>query len=773
MSYILFYKKDNTIKQVNINDVIDDLYFLKATVPTKENITKYIKSGKNAKIIKYLKSKSSLDIISDIKKNISKISNKIPLYDEYTKNTYIITKENVYERVTRQYYRFPNKELIELFKDRKNELEPQIKNNKIVNKEKNLSEFDDSSKIHYDVVHKTVKIQREYHKLELMLEFLGSFDIDVLQTTYIKIFYFYANEVGKNITECTRPSFLPHFTHIKPYYSRSELINLALNMELIKPSNQFYDHAEVMKLCHLVKENDISADTILKHQEYIIKNNKIGIIQYYSLQGSYFMNQYMRNLIGYEYKNELYEEIIKSMWNLIINAPGFDKSYTVYRFIHNDTYLRHLSIGDVFIDPAFISTTRDPFYRSEVYKFGFILVKIKIPANVPGIGLCVESYSHFPEEQEIVLAPLSKLKLIKKDENTPYYHTDDHYESQIATKYEFEYIGKEPIKIESRPTITENYVDFLNLEIPDVMTTYEKIKQFLAKNVNEIHQFKTKIGNNDINLMVEWYDSTSAYKNFYAANTNNGFLIYTIKNNYITFFIEIGEDDNETYMYVNYYFKYASNSKDKTISDIDFIEFLCKIGYYFGIRNIILYTEYISCDIDRQINHENGIYHGGNYCQDFYRYLKFKEKRFQNKDVTIDKIELKPYFSYYELDRLRTIDPDSILKKDDRDEIYQIYKTYKTYFDNKQYNVADFYVWIAEHHCVHLHLLVNKMDRIYSVNNPFTSDFYVLDSSTYLYNHNLIPELPILKNSVKQSFKMNNDRVPKNGYRLDYRKLRV
>ena len=399
--YLLYYKKDKTIKETKYEDVLGNLYELHAVVPTEENIKEYIKKGTNKKIKDYLASKNQSEIIDEIKKSISQIDNKIPLYDAYKKNLFIVSKENVYKRVIYQSYRFPDKTLIEILKKKKKELEPLIaKLKKKTDKEKTLKEYAKSEKIEYELIHKEISLQTEHHKLDLMLEFLKSFDIDILETTYVKVFYFYANEVGKDITVCSRPSFMPHFTHLIPYYTRSEIINLALNMELIKPNDKYYDKEEVMKLCEKVTGNDISADTIMKHQEHIIKHNKIGVIQYYSLQGSYFMNQYLRNLVNYEYKNELLEGVIKSTWELIIDAPEFDKEYTLYRFIHDDSYLKHLNIGDKFVDPSFISTTRDPFYKSDTYKFGFILIKIRIPPNVKGVGLCLESYYIFQKNKK-------------------------------------------------------------------------------------------------------------------------------------------------------------------------------------------------------------------------------------------------------------------------------------------------------------------------------------------------------------------------------------
>lgn len=777
--YLLYYKDEKTIKDTKYEEVFDMLYYLKAVVPSVDHIKEYIKIGKNNKIKEYFSKETPENIINKIKDEISRIDNKIPLYDELKRNLFIIPKELVYKRVMYDSYRFPDNRLIKILKDRKKELKPLItKIKRKLDKHQKLSDFEQSEGLYYQIIHKNIKLQEEYQKLKLMMEFLESFNIEILETTYMKTFYLYANEVGKNITVCLRPSFAPHYRHIKPYYSRSELINLALNMELIKPSNKYYDQEEIMKLCNLIRDNDISADTIMKHQEYIIKNNKIGAVQYYSLQGSYFMNQYMRNLVEYEYKNDLLEQIIKSTWELINDAPGFDKEYTLYRFIHDDNYLKHLNIGDTFVDPSFISTTRDPFYRSETYKFGFILIKINIPAKIKGVGLCIESYSHFPDEQEIILSPLSKLRLDKKDENAVYYHTDDIFASNITTKYEFTYIGKEKLQFIERPLIknSSNIVDFLKIKISDAITVYEKIKQFITNHVNDIYQFRTKIGDVEYDLIVEWYDSTNAYKKFYASTTNNGFSIYTINNNYMLFTIEIGEDNNKTYMYVNYYFKYASTSKDKNIDDNNFIEFLSKLAYYFGIKNIILYTEYSSCDLGKEFEEESDIkiYRGGNYCIDFYKYLKSKERRFQNKLLNIDSIELKPSFSYYELERLRTTSPLKILNKEDRDEIHQIYsKIYKLYIKEDKDNIADFYIWMVENQCVYLKLLIKKMNRLYNINNPFEHDYYILDASRYLYNRELIKELPVIKES-KTKNELIRDSVPKNEYRLQfYKKERV
>jgi len=236
------------------------------------------------------------------------------------------------------------------------------------------------------------------------------------------------------------------------------------------------------------------------------------------------------------------------------------------------------------------------------------------------------------------------------------------------------------------------------------------------------------------------------------------------------FCIELGEDNNVTYMYVNYYFKYASVDKNKNINDADFIIFLSTVAYFFGIKHVILYTEYTSCDLGKKLvsDDEIIIYKGGNYCIDFYDYLKKGRKRFGGKGSEVDSMELKPQFSYYDLDRLGKVAPSMILRKEDRDELYQIYaKIYKPL--NRANTIADFYVWMVENQCVYLNLLVKseKMGRLYTQNNPYKNDYYILDAFRYLYNKELINIQEPLKASRTEVDDVKN-RLPKNEYRLQY-----
>ena len=63
-----------------------------------------------------------------------------------------------------------------------------------------------------------------------------------------------------------------------------------------------------------------------------------------------------------------------------------------------------IKVGEKFIDKGFISTTRDPFYSPGIDgEFGLILLKINIPKNKKGVGLFIENFSMFPQEEEFLL----------------------------------------------------------------------------------------------------------------------------------------------------------------------------------------------------------------------------------------------------------------------------------------------------------------------------------------------------------------------------------
>jgi len=738
----LYDIKNQNIISVDKNDIMDKIYYQECRLPTDEELKKYKKHITS----------------HDVKIQISKIEEKVPLYDIYTENLYLIGKHNVYTRVTHQSYRFPEQSLLDSFSS-----------NASVNTPVDVLEL------------------RKSRKINLMLEFMNNFDIDTLHDTYIKVFHKYSEFVGKETTVCKNPSFMPQFYHVKPYLSRSEIINLTLNFNITFSRDTYLEQTDVMKLCKQIRTYQITSNVLLEHQNYIINNENLGLVQFYTLQGSFFMNQYLRDRTSYKNKNEYLESLIKPMWKLVNNSPEFDKSYIVYRFVQEDSYLRGLNIGDMFVEKGFMSTTRDPFYRSDLYKFGFILIKIKIPAGTKGIALCLETVSHFPEEQELIFPPNTHFKLVNRDENCAYYHTDTQFSSKVKTRYEFEWVKNSGdnyiFQRDKLSTEIKDNIDFLKIQKSSAITLEEKLKYFETNFVDKMYQFQLKIGEHNFTLVTEWYDSTGAYKHFYALETKNGYSIYTMYKGYMLFFIEIGETIDGIQMHINYYVKYSSIDTNKVIGDENMIKFFSSVAHYFNISIVVMYANYLNCDNQticqhggisqrgfaehkskQQKNQNAPTIMGGSYCVDFYEYLDNKTKKYA--DIGLLNMELMPKFSYYDLDILHKTSPLKVLNKTDRDELYQLYeKSFKLSTDFVD-TIAKFYVWLKNNKCYLLDQFVRKIDRLIEIKNPFRNDMYVLDPSTYLYNRKYIKNYPTSM-VINTSIKRNVLRENKNEYRIE------
>jgi hypothetical protein len=568
----LFNKKENTIKSIPLDTAIFELYYLRYRIPTQEELDS-------------LKLKTNVD---EIKRDLSSNDLYIPLYDAFTFNIYIVQRRNVYIRVINHDYRFPDDLVMEAIKH---------------SHEKKTNKLKKNPDLENDKV-----FMRSIRKAELMIEFMNQFDKTILHNTYVKVFFHYAPEIGNATYTCMRKSFIPHKGHLTPYYTRDEVIKLGMNMELIKiPAKMSYidfkdslttnDYKEI---CSKIQENDVSADILIKHQNYIVNNDMVGLIQYYTIQGSYFMNQYMRGMTKYEYKNEYLEENIEKMWNLVLNAPPFDNDYIVYRFVSSDDYLKHLNKGDIFKDDGFTSTTRDPFYRNDLYKFGFILIKIKIPAKVKGIGLCLETLSHFPSEEEIILPPLTNLKLVSKDADCEYHHPDEEFVASIKTRYEFVWVSNDKIKFPKRtklpPEYATNVLDFLAINKIRSITIKEKIDYLIRNYFDPMNRIKCKIGEKEFYVVAEWYDSTGPYEEMYSLKTSEGFSLYSIYKNYILFMIEIAEINDYSHMKINYFTKYSTLDREEIMGDDNFIRFISSVAYYFDIPNVVIYADFMSCD---------------------------------------------------------------------------------------------------------------------------------------------------------------------------------
>lgn len=656
--------------------------------------------------------KLSKDYIQKIKLRISSNKTRVPLYDISSNHIFLIQDINVYPRILDDSYRFIDKSFYA-----------------------DLVELSDPT---------------EATKENLRI--LSNYDLDQLQQTYFRIFYdsFVFNEY---ITACRRPSFKAGMSHIRPYYRIDELYYLALDWNLIESSKlKKFKEMDLRNLCKKISTYDIPGEILLDHQSYISKTNSIGLVKNYSLFGSYFINQYLRKygccLEKYTIpkesviiKNSVLENQIKLMIKLIASAPKFTRAHTVYRFIESDHYLLHLKPGDLYTDPSFMSTTRNPFSYQENYNFGYILIKIRIPADKIGIGLCIESYSNFPSEEEIILPPTSIYKLISvgdqpdtqhhiADKKLPLNKIKKRYEFELVTnnfiEKDFSKIKLNMLPIESEPKIPDLDFDTLltdeNIKFTPVAS---RLKYFARYYVNANSQFKSKIGKLDITFTLQSYDSSSVYKPFFYNETQFGLMMYSFNPFYgnINVIIELGLE-----IHINYYFKYSitDTSLQLKLSDPNWIRWLSLLSYIVGSKCVVIHSNYSMFSKKEQTRYA--------HSDDIYNYLTKKELRFGNFDNDI----IMPNFDYAQLDYLHLVNlfDDNILSQTDRDELYKLAT------DSKIKTIAEFYIYIVDTRPDLSSLLEEKINLFYerrsiAMNLP-KSISYTLNSWTYLLNHNLV-----------------------------------
>jgi hypothetical protein len=552
------------------------------------------------------------------KLKLSQYEEQIPMYDIYSQRIYPINRHNIHYRLIESHYRFVNSEVLlwigNLYE--KYSLDPIIG-----------------------------------PKLKYNLELMDNYLIEVLIETSYKTLYKYSPQLGLLVSICKRNSFHPFIYHLKPYYTKLELIKLGQNMNIIKDSidpEYLIDQDIHYNICKTVSNNDVSFDEIKAHHEYILSANITPWICFYSWTGSFLFNRYLRNLNTLTMRtnnvtsnrqnrsnsvqlNPVFYNGLLSIVQAMKNSPGLNNPYDIYRFLWDDSFLLNLKIGDEFIDKGFTSTTRDPFYSPGLQgAFGLLLVKIKIPQNKKGLGLFIENFSLFPREEEFLLPPYAKLKLISKNENFKYYHTNPEFEKLINRKYEFELVG-----------IDYNLFFKENLQLTKLLKqTYTPIETINIMGIDRIDMIKKFIGSfgtneNQINLSInktrkftfiyQWFDSTntSSYEKFYWNKIKDGIMLTLFEpSGYPWLTIEFG-----TTLAVNYlnqqYFGKSNNIIDQTI--LDLIYHFGRIFYYKDA--LIFHKCSFFDDFATNYNKSTQVFLSmGMYNKTIYNYLKKGEQ---------------------------------------------------------------------------------------------------------------------------------------------------
>lgn len=737
----MFYIKlpNNTSKIIETSNILHELYYNLAVIDNN---------------------KYSVDELLQAKKELSRIDTHIPLFDIYSKNIYLINSSNVYSRIMFYHYRLPNTQIFNILKST------------------------------YESILKSIKNDIYLSKLNKNINFISNYDLDELEKTYYKVFYL-SQPITSDITTCIKPSFIPFITS-KPYYNKSELINLALNMNI--KINYDNINFESDNLCSLISINEISAKEILSHQIYIQENISKSYIQLYSLLGSYYWNYYIRNKC---FKDIFVEKQIDNLYSIISKAPEFEKDYWLYRFISNDDYLSDLKPGSLFEETSFISTTRNPFYDPKNNLFGFILIKIKIPKGKEGIGLCIESYSMFQNEEEVLLNP-AILKLLSIKDNYHYYHPNPNASKRIKKLYEFELIDS----IKNKPSLETKTYEIYPKEIPNIVWLENvldgddfasKVYYFyrvMLPVYNNKRYFYSDIGGKSYLFQAFFLDDNPIYEKYFFLQKNINSENFNTKEE--IYFVLQNEDTGEINLFielrdiisVNYINKFIGTKQ--IFSDEEFVKFISSIGHFFGIDQIIIhnnYESYYSISLNLLQNYKGEILEEQNpdnhtislYSGDFKYYnidlIHFIEQKFSKfKNIPGITYNLKKHH----IDFLSKNDAIDIFKTIEKSSLYNILN--KLLKKEKNIKLLDFYIYI---HYNYFYLLT-ELDQLIAFynndifitpeSNPWINSYFTLKSEEYLYDRGLISSIKTFKTNIYQDYlnklSIENKNITFNKYRL-------
>ena len=609
---------------------------------------------------------------------LSKYNEFIPMFDIYSEKIYPIRKDNIYYRLLFCHYRFIN-----------NEVKKWIEN----------------------------KYKKDKEKYKYNIDIISNYDIETLLKTSYQTLYDSSPELGLSISICKRNSFNKFATHLIPYYSKNELIKLGLNMGVIKSTKNIdiNDQETHYKICKKISKNDISSKEIISHNKYIIDNNLISIICNYSLLSSYFMNQYLRNK---ENKNNFLINSINKLSEKLLNTPPLKNDYYLYRFINDDYFLKNIKKGDIFTDKGFISTTRDPFYSPGLKStFGLILVKIKIPKN-KNVGLLIENFSLFPKEEEFLLPPSSKFKLISKDEKFKYHHTNSEFEDYINKKYEFEYVGNNFNSIDDFKN--NNFRSLENIDI-DGNSKIDFINSFINQLEQNKYQINIRHQDKDFIIYYHWFNGSDIYNKFYYNENTNGIAFTIYDENFFPYLnIEFGDS-----MVVNYLNKFFYYDKKEKLDEID-IDLILRLADLFKYQEIILYLEFNN--FSKFTNEEAETYLYNNlYCESLYQFLKNGEKFYPTLNKYEQFINFK--FGYWKLEKLKKLKiPEEI-----KERYKSIIKNYDT--------ISDLIIDIIENH-FYIYDNLKEQFKILKELNPFDDLFLNIDVPSYFKNKKSIVNIP-------------------------------
>ena len=247
--------------------------------------------------------------------------------------------------------------------------------------------------------------------------------------------------------------------------------------------------------------------------------------------------------------------------------------------------------------------------------FILILIKINIPKDMKNNGLLMENFSMFPKEEEFLIQPRCKLKLIRStgDDKTPYYHINNKFERLIKKRYEFELVDTstkwlKEIRINDEIHTIDLIMELNGRDRVDIFTQFleqcDSLGQYIYKNMI---------------FIAQWFDSTKSYQHLYHNSTADGFITTHYYNGYPILSIECGEA-----LVVNYIRTKCYYDSIPSLTSIDFDEIIALYCRLFKYKTAIIYFTYnnfTEFKANYDIYTEPFLY-TNLYCSTIYNYFK-------------------------------------------------------------------------------------------------------------------------------------------------------
>ena len=500
---------------------------------------------------------------------------------------------------------------------------------------------------------------------------------------YTKIFEQHP-KLGKEITFCEKKSFLYFINYNNnPYYTNSELQkkNIFFNINL----------KDNKKICNKLQGIELSKKDLQNSYDFLVKNKYDKIVKYYTFVGASNINEYLRGNI--EYVDTVDKSIILKLDKAIKDSPNIDKDIVVFRFLSDDTFLNLQMKNKVFIEKAFMSTTRNPMMKHAQLNFGKIIMRIFISKKYSNNYLSVESLSLFPDEQEIILDRGSKLKLKK-------IHSIDNMKI-----YDFEYIGTTK---KSELNVSDN----INLIDLKYFVNEQNLNNLYDEWNSYYNLVNLKIDDKDYLLKFGYLEDDPVLKKFFHYDKNILYMYILTEDGDIDIFIEISDNG----IFINNFFKYFGYKSNTSINDYLKIykQLIGMLSISFNIGNVFINSMQISGYLLKENTYSNN-----QICVDYYNYLLNTKKILPSY--------LKNTFSVYYLNYL-------IKKKIDKNILFE-FPSLKLFCEkNNITTLKNLFINIVE---LHPSLMIDFYHMITyyfeTFNNPFSNDYFIINVKKMLF----------------------------------------